>query len=102
MTVQGLSIGLDAHQFRAFDRQAIEAEFAVPAHWEATSMTAFGVADHLPGEIRAAGTSRERADRDDIVWARGRARAGIGPGSAPRAAAATGGIFNDLLGLDPS
>ncbi|WP_344356082.1 nitroreductase family protein [Brachybacterium phenoliresistens] len=104
MTVQGLSIGLDAHQFRAFDRQAIEAEFAVPTHWEATSMTAFGVADHLPGEIRAAGTSRERAGRDDIVWARGRVLSGIGPTSAPRAdsAAVTGGIFNDRLGLDPS
>jgi hypothetical protein len=31
MTIQGFSIGLDAHQFRAFDRDAVAAEFAVLA-----------------------------------------------------------------------
>ncbi|WP_203236615.1 nitroreductase family protein [Nocardia panacis] len=70
MTVQGLAIGLDAHQFRAFDREAVAAEFAVPSHWEVTSMTAFGVADHLPGELPSPGTSRDRHDIERITWAR--------------------------------
>ena len=70
MTIQGLHLGLDAHQFRAFDRSGIAAEFSVPAHWEVTSMTAFGVSTHSAGEIRSAGTSRERACRADITWAR--------------------------------
>lgn len=71
MTIQGLALGLDAHQFRAFDREGIAAEFAIPSHWEATSMTAFGVAAHTAGEVQAPGTSRERASLDDITWTRG-------------------------------
>ena len=70
MTVQGLSIGLDAHQFRAFDRDAVAAEFAVPSHWEVTSMTAFGVAAHAAEDVRSPGTSRDRASIEDITWAR--------------------------------
>lgn len=72
MTIQGLSLGLDAHQFRAFDRDAVAAEFAVPSHWEVTSMTAFGHAAHAAGEIPSAGTSRDRASIDQIAWARDR------------------------------
>ncbi len=53
MTVQGRALGLQARQFRAFDREGIEAEFAVPPHWEVTSMTAFGrVADPAPARPR--------------------------------------------------
>ncbi len=70
MTVQGLAIGLDAHQFRAFDREAVAAEFAVPSHWEVTSMTAFGVAAHTAGELVSAGTSRDRHSIEQITWAR--------------------------------
>jgi nitroreductase len=70
MTIQGLHIGLDAHQFRAFDRDAVTAEFGVPPHWEVTSMTAFGVASHAADEIASSGTSRERATRDEVTWAR--------------------------------
>lgn len=70
MSIQGLSTGLDSHQFRAFDRDAIAQEFAIPSHLLAVSMTAFGVADHEPGEIPSPGTTRERRDIDDIVWAR--------------------------------
>ena len=70
MTIQGLAMGLDAHQFRAFDREGIAADFAVPSHWEVTSMTAFGTAAHAAGEIAAPGTSRDRASLDDITWAR--------------------------------
>jgi nitroreductase len=55
MTVQGRALGLQARQFRAFDREGIEAEFAVPPHWEVTSMTAFGrVADPAPARTRRA------------------------------------------------
>lgn len=68
MCIQGLSIGLDSHQFRAFDRSAVAAEFAVPSHIEVTSMTAFGVADHLPDEMSSPGTSRERRTLGEITW----------------------------------
>jgi len=68
MTIQGLSIGLHSHQFRAFDRQAVAHEFDVPPHWEVTSMTAFGVAAHPRDVPVFPGTSRERASLDDIVW----------------------------------
>lgn len=70
MTIQGLSLGLDAHQFRAFDRDGIAEEFAVPEHWEVASITAFGVAGHAYGSARSPGTSRERASINDITWAR--------------------------------
>lgn len=67
MTIQGLAMGLDAHQFRAFDRDAMAREFDVPRHWEVTSMTAFGTAARgasgFPG-------SRVRQSRDDVTWAR--------------------------------
>lgn len=68
MTLQALAIGFDAHQFRAFDREAVAAEFDVPREWEVTSMTAVGVAAHGPGG--AVGVSRERRSRDDVTWAR--------------------------------
>ncbi|MDR2997987.1 MAG: nitroreductase family protein [Microbacterium sp.] len=70
MTVQALHLGFDAHQFRAFDREGLAAEFQIPSHWEVTSMTAFGVSAHAPGEARSPGTSRERAGRSDITWLR--------------------------------
>jgi len=70
MTIQGLAMGLDAHQFRAFDRDAVARAFDVPPHWEVTSMTAFGTAAHAAGEVSSPGTSRARADRDAITWAR--------------------------------
>lgn len=70
MSIQGLSMGLDSHQFRAFDREAVTLEFGVPAHFLVVSMTAFGIADHAAGEIASPGTSRERRDVDDLVWAR--------------------------------
>lgn len=70
MTIQGLAIGLDAHQFRAFDREAVAAEFAIPPHYEVTSMTAFGIAAHSAGDVQGPGTSRERASLEQITWAR--------------------------------
>lgn len=70
MTIQGLAMGLDAHQFRAFDRVGVEAEFEIPSHWRAVSMTAFGAAAHGPRDVSSPGTSRERASRAEITWAR--------------------------------
>jgi predicted oxidoreductase (fatty acid repression mutant protein) len=71
MTVQGLTLGLAAHQFRAFDREAVAAEFDIPSHWEVTSMTAFGVAAHAVGDVISPGTSRDRLSLDEITWVRG-------------------------------
>jgi nitroreductase len=70
MSVQGLAMGLAAHQFRAFDRDGVERELAVPTHLEVVSMTAFGVAAHAPGEIASAGTSRQRLTPREITWTR--------------------------------
>lgn len=48
MTLQARSMGLYVRQFRAFDREGIEADFGVPDHWEVCTMSAIG---HLPSEI---------------------------------------------------
>jgi nitroreductase len=61
MTVQAQALGLQARQFRAFDRAGLAGEFAVPAHWEVTTMAAFGRAE-------AAGTGPLRDRRARIVW----------------------------------
>lgn len=70
MTIQGLTSGIDAHQFRAFDRAGVAREFGVPGHWEVTSMTAFGRAAHGAREVKSAGTSRNRLDRGQVTWER--------------------------------
>lgn len=62
MTIQAQALGLAARQFRAFDRAGVAAAFAVPRHWEVTTLTAFG----RPGTARGAVARR---DRDDLVWA---------------------------------
>jgi nitroreductase len=67
MTVQAQALGLHAHQFRAFDRAGIAAEFAVPAHWEVTSMTAFG---RVPAGAPAP-PPRPRRDRAELRWPTG-------------------------------
>lgn len=61
MTIQAQSLGLSARQFRAFDRAALEAELAVPPHWEVTTLTAFG----RPATAAAA---RPRRTLDDLTW----------------------------------
>jgi nitroreductase len=62
MTVQAQSLGLASRQFRAFDRAGLAAEFGVPAHWEVTTMTAFGRA---PRETLA---DRQRRTVGEISW----------------------------------
>jgi nitroreductase len=59
MTLQAQALGLAVRQFRAFDREALEREFAVPPHWEITTMAAFG---------RAAQAAPGRERRDDVTW----------------------------------
>jgi nitroreductase len=62
MTVQAQSLGLQARQFRAFDRDGLAAEFAVPTHWEVTTMAAFGWA----AEAADAAPLRDR--RAELLW----------------------------------
>ena len=73
MTLQAHALGLYARQFRAFNRTAMAAEFAVPKHWEVTTMTAFGrlPAGH-PTISRPPGVRRPPRDRrlpHEIRWA---------------------------------
>lgn len=64
MTLQAAALGLAARQFRAFDRDAVAAEFGVPPHWQVTTMTAFGrSSDPQP--------ARDRRSGADLRWAGG-------------------------------
>jgi nitroreductase len=65
MTIQAQAVGLRARQFRAFDRGGLAAEFAVPAHWEVTTMTAFGRPLAHPTDDSP---SRRRRTVDEIQW----------------------------------
>ena len=72
MTVQARASGLHVRQFRAFDRAGIAAEFAVPSHWEVTTLSAVGRvrdADGPPAEPGPLGAQRERRPLDDLLWA---------------------------------
>ena len=78
MTVQAQALGLHVRQFRAFDRAGLAAEFAVPDHWEVTTMAAVGRAaaaraapsarQPRPAPRRADAPSRQRRGIDDILW----------------------------------
>lgn len=70
LSFQAYELGLAVHQFRAFDRDGIAAEFGIAGHWEVTSMAAVGQPLGTAETHRGAGTSRERRPIDDIVWAR--------------------------------
>jgi nitroreductase len=70
-TVQAHALGLYVRQFRAFDRAGIAAEFAVPGHWEVTTLSAVGrvARSRRVGEpVTAALAERERRPRDDLLW----------------------------------
>lgn len=59
LTLQARALGLFVRQFRAFDREAIASEFAVPAHWEVTTMAAIGrVPDGVTQESHRAAVDR--------------------------------------------
>ena len=77
MTIQAQGMGLHARQFRGFDRDAVEQELALPAHWVAMTMTAFG--RPAPG---SAPTARERRPRHDLVWPPATGADDLGGGAA--------------------
>jgi nitroreductase len=72
MTIQAQSLGLYGRQFRAFDRVGIAAEFAVPEHWQVTSMSAFGRLSEAVGSQPTMtidpGASRQRRSMSEISW----------------------------------
>jgi nitroreductase len=72
MTIQAQALGLFARQFRAFDREALDVDFAVPQHWEIATMTAIGrPAGVGPSETAsdAAGSpARQRRALGDLLW----------------------------------
>jgi nitroreductase len=70
MTVQARALGLHVRQFRAFDRAGLTAEFALPAHWEVTSMSAIGRVPAASGDVDAATPSRERRPVVELLWSK--------------------------------
>jgi nitroreductase len=70
MTLQAQALGLSVRQFRAFEREGLAAEFAVPDHWEVTTMSAVGrVAPPGPGTAGPDGQpDRRRRAVEQIVW----------------------------------
>jgi len=75
LSFQAHALGLAVHQFRAFDRDSLAADFGVPAHWEVTSLVAVGLPVGGAADHNGAGTSRDRRSVDDVTWARVRAAA---------------------------
>jgi nitroreductase len=77
MTLQARALGLQARQFRAFDREALAAEFDVPSHWEPTTMCALGRSPRRSGPDTGPTDDgrpvRVRRDVDDLVWSPDRA-----------------------------
>jgi nitroreductase len=68
MTFQAQSMGLFVRQFRAFDRAGLTREFAVPPHWEVTTMSAFGRPSGFDADGSEAGRERQRRSRAGVSW----------------------------------
>jgi nitroreductase len=74
MTLQAQAMGLAARQFRAFDRDGLAAEFAIAAHWQIMTMTAFGVVPHPRAGLDDAPPEhldhvpRHRRQISDLLW----------------------------------
>lgn len=73
MSIQAQALGLHTRQFRAFDRDGIAKEFAVPAHWEVTTLAAIGRAVPDAGrtsalEVTGEPPVRARRALDEILW----------------------------------
>lgn len=67
MTIQAQGQGLSVRQFRAFDRAGLAAEFDVPAHWEVTTMSAFG-RPPVPRPSSETPPARRRRSLSELVW----------------------------------
>jgi nitroreductase len=71
MTIQAQALGLAARQFRAFDQPALHAEFAIPPHWQLSTITAFGLPAQTSVEPPPAATApraRQRRATRELVW----------------------------------
>jgi nitroreductase len=72
MTLQAHALGLFVRQFRAFNRAGLSVEFAVPEHWEVTTMAAIGrVPPHTGDPATEAPTEapgRHRRSLGEITW----------------------------------
>jgi nitroreductase len=72
MTIQAQALGLFARQFRAFDRDSLHGEFAVPDHWQIATLTAIGSASdaRVPDSRGATGLppGRQRRALEDLLW----------------------------------
>jgi nitroreductase len=75
MTIQAQALGLSARQFRAFNRDALHADFAVPEHWEIATMTAMGRPAGTTTPISAGDgerpPARQRRALEDLLWPTG-------------------------------
>ena len=73
MSIQAQALGLHVRQFRAFDRDGVATEFAVPKHWEVTTLAAIGRAAPGSGPTSTLDDPGEPAVRtrralDEILW----------------------------------
>ena len=74
LTVQAAALGLSVRQFRAFDRDAVAAEFGVPDHWEVATMAAIGRIPPPDGgapgpDGEDVAPERRRRPLDELRWA---------------------------------
>lgn len=67
MSVQAQAMGLFVRQFRAFNRARLTEEFAVPPHWEVTTMSAIG-RPPVQSAMEAVLT-RDRRSHEELLWA---------------------------------
>lgn len=71
MSIQAQAMGLHMRQFRAFDREGLAAEFAVPPHWEVTTLAAVGrVAPSREPDLGSSGRrpARRRRESTQLRW----------------------------------
>lgn len=72
MTVQARALHLYVRQFRAFNRADLAAEFAVPSHWEVTTLSAIGgIAGSDEADepaLAEPGGHRSRRSLEDLFW----------------------------------
>jgi nitroreductase len=62
LTLQAQAMGLAAHQFKGFDRDAVADELGVPAHWRVVAGIAVGVRGD-PAEVGERDREREQRSR---------------------------------------
>ena len=72
MTIQAQALGFFARQFRAFNRDALHQDFAVPEHWELATMTAIGRPAGAISEESLSNAerppARQRRALEDLLW----------------------------------